>query len=87
MKNVQELKKNTHPYDHTCLRDSCSPHGYLIYIFKYCMDWSEIGFIMGFGMDGGGEEYMEFIKKHFNREYTSQIPIPELCDALKRAFH
>jgi hypothetical protein len=51
------------------------------------MDWSEIGFIMGFGMDGGGEEYMEFIKKHFNREYTSQIPIPELCDALKRAFH
>lgn len=67
------------------------PHSYLLYIFKYCLDWT--GIVekynlgnLGYTHDIGDTGFSSFIKKHFNVDFSSEIPIPILCDALKRAF-
>ena len=62
-------------------------HSYLVYIFKYSLDWTEIGMPVGYAFDNhSSEEYLEFIKKNFQVNSCNHIPIPELCEALKRAF-
>ncbi len=66
-------------------------HSYLLYIFKYCLDWTGIveGYnlgSLGYSPDTGDTGFRSFIQKHFNVTYSYQIPIPILCDALKRAF-
>jgi hypothetical protein len=65
---------------------SMTPHGYLNYIFKYCLDWGKMH-PAGFSSEqGSSTSYLNFVKKHFKVNSTAEIPIPELCDALKRAF-
>lgn len=66
-------------------KDGCaySPHGYLRYIFYKCINWSEFG----------NEEFLycqynasRFLYENFKVYNYFMIPIPDLCDALKRAF-
>jgi hypothetical protein len=74
------------PENKVQIMTSITPHGYLNYIFKYCLDWGKMN-PMGFCSEhGSSTSYLKFIKKNFNVVSTAQIPIPELCDALKRAF-
>jgi len=80
--------ENERYYEYGCLKYAGCPHGYLIYIFKYCLDWTaEKTDVFGFKFDSCGENYHKFLEEHFNVKYTAEIPIPVLCDALKRAFH
>ena len=64
-----------------------SPHGYLVYMFRMMLDWSEVDSdIMYYSKHMNSTQYRKFIKKHFNVENDFDISIPKLCDALTRAF-
>ena len=75
-------------YNNSYLEECTSPHGYLIYIFKYSLDWTEVAeYVHGFTFDSCSASYHLFLNQHFGVSDTAQISIPDLCDALKRAFH
>lgn len=68
------------------IRNILSPHAYLMYMFKFSLDWEGIGKPFGYSLDCGDEGYERFISEHWGVTETIFIPIPKLCDALKRAF-
>lgn len=64
-----------------------SHHAYLVYMFRRMLDWSAVSTdIDDYSHCMYDAKYRLFIKKHFKVEHDFEIPIPELCDALTRAF-
>ena len=71
--------KNTE-YNQWCY----SQHGYIKWIFFICLDWTEVCGQEHACWSHNG--YSKFMKKTFGVKYSFDVPVPDLCEALMRAF-
>lgn len=74
-----KCKKQNYSEDGSCYL----PHEYLRYIFYKCIDWTEFGHENLLECE---DNAYKFLYENFKTYDYISIPIPDLCDALKRAF-
>jgi hypothetical protein len=66
-----------------------TPHGYLVWIFGNCLDWTDVcGSENGYWYNKVKDldKRQKFLEKHFNVSIARDMTSDALCDALIRAF-